>query len=156
LWESSVDLLDYFAVHFDELTAKRQSGAMARPSVIELGCGHGLPGLAALAKGCSPVLFSDFNEEVQQHCRFPYECLKLDILSYQVLREVTWPNILRNASIGLGDLRSALCIAGDWARLSHNIMHGYVGILLSILAYFFKNKCVYKYSVIFMCFFRFS
>lgn len=65
MWESSIDLLDYFVVHFDELISKRPNGVAAALSVIELGCGHGLPGLAALAKGCAPVLFSDFNEEVQ-------------------------------------------------------------------------------------------
>lgn len=33
-------------------------------SVIELGCGHGLPGITTLAKGASHVFFLDFNEEV--------------------------------------------------------------------------------------------
>jgi hypothetical protein len=31
---------------------------------LEIGCGHGLPGICLLKRGFETVIFSDFNEEV--------------------------------------------------------------------------------------------
>ncbi len=33
-------------------------------SVLELGCGHGLPGIVAMSRGCSQAVFTDYNEDV--------------------------------------------------------------------------------------------
>ena len=54
IWECSIDLVNHF-LRRTEL----HSG-----SVLELGCGHGLPAIAALLKGCRPVVLSDFNDDV--------------------------------------------------------------------------------------------
>lgn len=54
IWECSIDLVNHF-LRRTEL----HSG-----SVLELGCGHGLPAVASLLKGCRPVVLSDFNEDV--------------------------------------------------------------------------------------------
>lgn len=35
-----------------------------RGTALELGCGHGLPGIVALSKGCSQVVFTDYNDDV--------------------------------------------------------------------------------------------
>jgi hypothetical protein len=42
--------------------------------ILELGCGHGLPGMAALACGANDVSFHDFNHEVLEHCLLPGIC----------------------------------------------------------------------------------
>lgn len=55
LWECSVDLVSYYLAH-----AELHTG-----SCLELGCGQGLPGVATLLKGCNPVVFSDFNDDVR-------------------------------------------------------------------------------------------
>jgi SAM-dependent methyltransferase len=39
--------------------------------VLELGCGHGLPGLVALACGATDVTFHDFNHQVIEACLLP-------------------------------------------------------------------------------------
>lgn len=88
LWECSRDLADFVVNSRDDFIRKT--------SAIELGCGHGLPGIAALSIiGFSAVVFSDFNAEV--------------------LRDATWPNIYLNAP-HLAHL--AKCVSGDWLELS--------------------------------------
>jgi SAM-dependent methyltransferase len=68
--------------------------------VLEIGCGHGLPGLAALCHGrAASVHFCDFNEDV--------------------LRAVTMPNVLRNR----GTLAGARFFAGDWRELAAALPH---------------------------------
>ena len=37
---------------------------MTGKTVLELGCGHGLPGITSIVKGAEHVIFLDFNEEV--------------------------------------------------------------------------------------------
>eukprot|EP01038_Epipyxis_sp_PR26KG_P014658 gene14658-19693_t len=66
--------------------------------VIELGCGHGLPGIAALKLGFSSVMFADLNEEV--------------------LLNRTWPNIILNCP---DQIFRASCVSGDWDNLSLNL-----------------------------------
>ena len=39
--------------------------------VLELGCGHGLPGITALLRGAKHTFFLDFNEEVIKYAVFP-------------------------------------------------------------------------------------
>lgn len=57
IWESSVDLASYILTNADSMN-------LSQSSVLELGCGHGLPGLAALHMGCKHITFSDLNAEV--------------------------------------------------------------------------------------------
>ena len=66
LWECAVDLCEYM---LDELHCNEEPAAMKGPSerlsvrvmrgsgcrVIELGCGHGLPGIIALRAGNLPT-----------------------------------------------------------------------------------------------------
>ena len=53
LWECAIDLVEWLAAH------RRPSG-----TVLELGCGRGLPGLWCLKKGAQQVVFSDYDADV--------------------------------------------------------------------------------------------
>jgi hypothetical protein len=74
-------------------------------SVLELGCGHGLPGIASMMVygDLNEIVFSDFNSEV--------------------LTDATWPNIVLNCpNIASASENSIVkCIAGDWTSLSCSI-----------------------------------
>eukprot|EP01117_Protostelium_nocturnum_P009902 TRINITY_DN3527_c0_g1_i8.p1 TRINITY_DN3527_c0_g1~~TRINITY_DN3527_c0_g1_i8.p1 ORF type:complete len:269 (+),score=83.13 TRINITY_DN3527_c0_g1_i8:73-879(+) len=67
LWECSIDLIHYL---------EETSFSFEGKTVLELGCGHGLPALYALKKGASVVHFQDFNE--------------------QVIEQLTIPNVIKN------------------------------------------------------------
>ncbi len=67
---------------------------LAQATVLELGCGLGLPGIAALSLGAQSAVFSDFND---------------DVLEY------TWKNIQLNCP---QKLDSVQCYGGDWLHLS--------------------------------------
>ncbi|XP_027116898.2 uncharacterized protein [Coffea arabica] len=66
LWEGSVDLVK-------TLQSEMQDGklSLAGKRVLELGCGHGLPGIFACLMGSSSVHFQDFNAEVLQSLTIP-------------------------------------------------------------------------------------
>ncbi|OQR84913.1 hypothetical protein ACHHYP_20619 [Achlya hypogyna] len=90
LWECSVDLIEYLEAH------KEAFGIGTRSlRVMELGCGHGLPGIYALQQGAAHVLFSDYNSEV------------IDL--------ATIPNAQRVAS---AHLNRATFYSGDWGHMS--------------------------------------
>jgi predicted nicotinamide N-methyase len=59
LWECAVDLVE-------TLRREIQDGQLSfrGKRVLELGCGHGLPGILACIKGATGVDFQDFNAEV--------------------------------------------------------------------------------------------
>ncbi|CAI5983752.1 unnamed protein product [Closterium sp. NIES-65] len=66
LWEAAVDLME--AVRED-----MRDGTLSfrRKHVLELGCGHGLPGILACLKGAAAVHFQDFNAEVLLNLTIP-------------------------------------------------------------------------------------
>lgn len=68
LWECAVDLAAYLA----EQPAEDHAAAcgIAGISVLELGCGHGLPGLVLLCRGAQ-VDFLDYNAEVLEQLTIP-------------------------------------------------------------------------------------
>ena len=66
LWEGGMDLADFLA----EDTSLSGPGALAGRRALELGCGHGLPGVVALLAGAS-VHFQDYNGEVLQALTIP-------------------------------------------------------------------------------------
>ena len=53
LWECAIDLVEWLAAN------RRPSG-----TVLELGCGRGLPGLWCLKRGAQQVVFSDYDADV--------------------------------------------------------------------------------------------
>ncbi len=89
VWECSVDLAAYLFQHHHQLNVTLDS------NILELGCGHGIPGITLLQCGYENVVFSDLNADV--------------------LQRVTWPNIVRNYAKGI---QHARCLGGDWHALS--------------------------------------
>ncbi|KAG6614274.1 Histidine protein methyltransferase 1 [Phytophthora cinnamomi] len=86
LWECSLDLVRFVEAQVPHMP----------PAVLELGCGHGLPGIHALQRGARRVVFSDYNKEV--------------------LELTTSPNVRRNAGAQLYD--RAEFYAGAWSSMS--------------------------------------
>jgi len=103
LWEGSDDLVKCLCEEW-RLQVSPWEAEFAPPPevsgkrVLELGCGHGLPGVFAALAGASEVGFADFNAEVLTH--------------------LTAPNLLANlARLPPGrDAPSARYFAGDWLR----------------------------------------
>jgi methylase of polypeptide subunit release factors len=93
VWECSVDLAVLL------LQKKYQLPNPATGRVIELGCGHGFPGIAALQLGYQHVFFSDLNSEV--------------------IDGVTWPNVYLNCQSAIPRVS---CYSGDWEALSTHLL----------------------------------
>ncbi|CAM9791234.1 unnamed protein product [Pylaiella littoralis] len=101
VWEASLDLVDHLVSSggdgnggvFAEDEATVVTGRRKR--VLELGCGHGFPGIVALQQGLR-VCFSDFNREV--------------------IEQVTIPNVKLNVEERYWPL--AEYYSGDWNSLS--------------------------------------
>lgn len=68
LWECAVDLATHIAAQPESHAAPGCAKADMR--VLELGCGHGLPGLVSLCRGAH-VDFLDYNAEVLQQLTIP-------------------------------------------------------------------------------------
>ncbi|XP_004489175.1 uncharacterized protein [Cicer arietinum] len=106
LWEGSLDLIK--ALRSD---IKSELISFGGKRVLEVGCGHGLPGIYALLEGASVVHFQDFNAEV--------------------LRCLTIPNINANISsrsqlspsISTNDEAEVRYFAGDWGEVDKLLPH---------------------------------
>ncbi|RLN46176.1 hypothetical protein BBJ29_007648 [Phytophthora kernoviae] len=93
LWECAVDL-----VKFVETQLRQQPNAKMPAAVLELGCGHGLPGIHALQRGAERVVFMDYNKEV--------------------LELTTCPNVLRNVHGDENLYAKASFYAGAWTSVT--------------------------------------
>lgn len=97
LWEGSLDLVKTLQ---SEVTSGNLS--FVGKKVLELGCGHGLPGIFSCLQDASSVHFQDFNSEV-------LECL-------------TIPNVVANLPENSESLSSEVrFFAGDWSEV-HKIL----------------------------------
>jgi hypothetical protein len=103
VWECSLDLAQFMLRE----TRNQILPSPSTSSVIELGCGHGVPGMVALKLGYRGVVFSDLNE--------------------QVIAEATMPNIFLNffsedpcSDSAIGDVQ---CFSGDWEHLNEHFSH---------------------------------
>lgn len=83
VWECGIDLMEYL----------KENVSIEGKRVLELGCGHGIPGIHCANEGAIEVVFQDYNEEV--------------------LRSVTMPNFRRNC----GD-RNSRFYSGAWGDYS--------------------------------------
>lgn len=89
LWECSVDLGKFMTE--SQETLDHLKGAR----VLELGCGHGLPGVCALLLGAASVDFQDYNEDV--------------------LYNITSTNVTSN--LQAADRKPVRYFCGDWEAL---------------------------------------
>ncbi|KAI3980908.1 hypothetical protein MKX01_025473 [Papaver californicum] len=99
LWEGSLDLVKalHSEIHGGKLSLNGKR-------VLELGCGHGLPGIFTRIKGASEVHFQDFNAEVLQ-------CL-------------TIPNVNANPKEPESGAREGVrFFAGDWSEIHQLLNH---------------------------------
>ncbi|XP_031486093.1 uncharacterized protein LOC116254691 isoform X2 [Nymphaea colorata] len=98
LWEGSLDLVKTLHIHVED-----GSLLLCGKRVLELGCGHGLPGIYACLKGAAAVHFQDFNVEV--------------------LRCLTVSNVKANLQKHLPETANDVCMpevrffAGDWTEV---------------------------------------
>eukprot|EP00878_Enallax_costatus_P021358 GHUV01022607.1.p1 GENE.GHUV01022607.1~~GHUV01022607.1.p1 ORF type:complete len:240 (+),score=47.92 GHUV01022607.1:893-1612(+) len=120
LWEGAVDLCNYLIQEYqitpDMLQQRYPSGRLQGKKVLELGCGHGLPGVLCLLAGAT-VHFQDFNK--------------------QVITSLTIPNVQANLQqLQPGTPRErARYFAGDWeatgSMLAMHGLGGYYDIILT-------------------------
>lgn len=102
LWEGSLDLVK-------ALRSEVQNGRLSFTGkrVLEIGCGHGFPGILACLEGAAVVHFQDFNAEV--------------------LRCLTIPNVNANLSDKSSSLATnateVRCFAGDWSEIHQLLPH---------------------------------
>ncbi|KAL1219575.1 hypothetical protein V5N11_029249 [Cardamine amara subsp. amara] len=100
LWEGSIDLVK--ALEKESLTGNL---SFSGKRVLELGCGHALPGIYACLKGADAIHFQDFNAEV--------------------LRCLTIPNLYANlsektSSVSVSETQVRF-FAGEWSEV-HQIL----------------------------------
>ena len=59
IWECDEDLLEFLPSIYND--------SWKNKNVLDLGCGHGLPGIYLLLKGINEICFQDFNKEVLEN-----------------------------------------------------------------------------------------
>ncbi|KAK9095810.1 hypothetical protein Sjap_021307 [Stephania japonica] len=109
LWEGSLDLVK-------TLHSEIQSGqlSLVGKRVLELGCGHGLPGIFACLQGAGLVHFQDFNAEVLQ-------CLTIPNVNANI--EKQW-NTKSETDDGQRSVMPEIrFFAGDWSEIHQLLSH---------------------------------
>ncbi len=89
IWECSIDLLNFLPSIYENIN-------LNNVNILELGCGHGLPGIYLLLKGGN-VTFQDFNKEVLDIITKGYlnqlkEKFNLDLFNKSSFENGDWGN----------------------------------------------------------------
>ncbi|KVI08349.1 histidine protein methyltransferase 1 homolog [Cynara cardunculus var. scolymus] len=106
LWEGSLDLVK-------SLQSEVESGnlSLIGKKVLEIGCGHGLPGIFSCLQGASAVHFQDFNSEVLQCLTIPNVVANIPVKSQSLAADAkSWDT---DAEVRF--------FAGDWSEV-HQIL----------------------------------
>ncbi|XP_042969081.1 histidine protein methyltransferase 1 homolog [Carya illinoinensis] len=106
LWEGSLDLVKALSSE-----VKNGNLSFCGKRVLELGCGHGLPGVFACLEGAAAVHFQDFNAEVIRFLTIPN--VNANLLEKNQPSEA-------NVSNSGGELRF---FAGDWSEIHKLLPH---------------------------------
>ena len=111
-WECGTDLARYVWANAPRDRGSARAMPLGGKRVVELGCGHGLPGLAAAHLGAA-VDFQDYNREV--------------------ILQATQPNVRRNLGTwGLAAREVELgFFAGPWSRLGGVLPRGAYDVVLT-------------------------
>jgi hypothetical protein len=108
IWECSLDLCNFLPKYIGYYP-------MEKLNVLELGCGHGLPGLYFLLRGCR-VMFQDFNKEVLEKITYSY--IKQLSDNYKLGKINFYKYYLLDFSENLSFMD------GDWSKLTENLKSG--------------------------------
>ncbi|KAK9287994.1 hypothetical protein L1049_016439 [Liquidambar formosana] len=106
LWEGSLDLVK-------AIRSEVQDGQLSFTGkrVLELGCGHGLPGVFACLKGAAVIHFQDFNAEVLQSLTIPN-------VNANLIKN-TQPSATNVTERNTGTGTEVRFFAGDWSEIHH-------------------------------------
>ncbi|CAM6048344.1 unnamed protein product [Sphagnum compactum] len=131
LWECTIDLVE-------TLNGEIKDGQLSFEGkhVLELGCGHGLPGILACIKGASSVHFQDFNAEVLRNLTIHNVNANLEKAKSELAKLNSDGATANNKRISIApDLHY---YAGDWGEV-HTLLSGKGGgydiILMSETVY---------------------
>lgn len=120
VWECSLDLVRYLSDNSDTILSADASDAHSNKRCLELGCGHGFPGIQVLKT--SPhwtVCFTDLNDDV--------------------LTVTTWPNIAMNVRGNLKDRFSFVC--GDWLAMDQVLPDPTFDLILTAETIYTERHC---------------
>ncbi|KAK1280098.1 hypothetical protein QJS04_geneDACA004759 [Acorus gramineus] len=111
LWEGSLDLIK-------TLHSEIQNGQLtvSGKHVLELGCGHGLPGIFTCLQGASITHFQDFNVEVLR-------CLTIPNVRANLAREVHHEQSLATKETKSNMSAEIRFFAGDWSEIHQLLLH---------------------------------
>ena len=93
IWECDQDLLEFLPSIYND--------SWKNKNILDMGCGHGLPGIYLLLKGVNEICFQDFNKEV------------LDNITKNYI------NQLKN-NFGLDFEKNVNYVEGDWGAFQYN------------------------------------
>ncbi|KAJ7516512.1 hypothetical protein O6H91_22G060900 [Diphasiastrum complanatum] len=112
VWEGAIDLVD-------TLRREIQDGQLSfrGKRVLELGCGHGLPGIFACTKGASVAHFQDFNPEVLRNVTIPNVNANLEYARARLPRQNGSLTPTRSSSLA----PELHFYAGDWSNV-HTVL----------------------------------
>ncbi|KAL9411390.1 hypothetical protein AB3S75_045061 [Citrus x aurantiifolia] len=102
LWEGSIDLVKAL-----RLDVQNGNISFSGKHVLELGCGHGLPGIFACLEGAAVIHFQDFNAEVLRYLTIP------NVIANVPKKLQPAPTIETNCQSG-AEVRF---FAGDWSQI---------------------------------------
>ncbi|KAI8896389.1 hypothetical protein BC833DRAFT_597696 [Globomyces pollinis-pini] len=118
-WECSIDLMNYLMTIPNEINGT---------TILELGCGSGLPGLAGIGLNAVKVDFQDYNEEV----------IKLVTLPNVLINTIQRPNEIELDGMGNFEMEIKYSLdipsefySGDWLDLTNIIEENKYDVILS-------------------------